>query len=315
MQPANLWLSRYAKLVVIVTLALITVGGTVTTHKAGLAVPDWPTSFGHNMFALPWEYWEGDALLEHSHRLLGSVLGMLIIGLLIWVLKAEARPWVRKLAWASLVLVIAQGIMGGKRVTDISVEWAIIHGCTAQAFFCLTILIALALSPEWTRPLTGGVNPQAIKGWKTLAWVGVAAIFIQLILGAVMRHLDAGLAIPTFPLMPDGSFFPKVHDARIDIHFTHRLWAVVVTGIVAVLVAKVMHLSGGDRRLSRPSLTLAALVITQIALGASIIRTTRAPHPTTLHVVNGAIVLGLCFMLAVRANRFSKAETLPPQQS
>jgi cytochrome c oxidase assembly protein subunit 15 len=301
MQPANLWLSRYAKFVVAFTLLLISVGGTVTTKKAGLSVPDWPTSFGHNMFTLPFHFWEGDVFWEHSHRLIGSVMGMLIIGLVIWVCCAEKRKWVKNLAWLSLVVVIIQGLMGGYRVTELSILLAIIHGCTAQFFFCLVLFIAMVLSPEWKRPLASSVSPNRVALLKPWAWGLVAAIFIQLILGAVMRHLDAGLAVPTFPYTP----FPSEHNLQIEVHIAHRLWAIVVSVIAVILVTKVLSVGGGERRFRRPAWTLVALLVIQIALGWMIIETQRKPHPTTSHVVNGALVLAVSVVLAVRSNRFS----------
>ena len=305
MQPAKIWLSRYAKFVVAFTLLLISFGGTVTTKKAGLSVPDWPTSFGHNMFTLPFHLWEGDVFWEHSHRLIGSVMGMLIIGLVIWIMCLERRTWVKNLAWASLVIVIIQGVMGGLRVTELSIVLAIIHGCTAQAFFCLVLLIAMALSPEWTRPLASGIAPARVASLKSWSWVLVGAIFIQLILGAIMRHIDAGLAIPTFPLTPEGTFMPREHNMHVDIHFAHRFWAIVVTVLVGILVTKVLRNVASERRFSRPALTLVVLLVVQIALGAAIIFTQRASHPTTSHVVNGALVLALGVVIAVRSNRFS----------
>lgn len=305
MQPAKLWLSRYAKFLVVYALFLITVGGTVTTHKAGLSVPDWPTSFGHNMFTLPFHLWKGDVLLEHSHRLIGSVMGMLVIGLFLWTMKVERRQWVGRLTWLALVLVIIQGIMGGLRVTERSIAWAIIHGCTAQAFLCLLLLIAAVLSPEWTRPLAARADPARIAAWRPWAWVVVGAVFVQLVLGALVRHLEAGLAIPTFPLTPEGGFMPAVHSLRTDIHFTHRFWALVVAILVGVLVTKVIRASRADRRFLRPAVALAALLVVQILLGATIIWSRRAFEPTTLHVVNGAVVLAVSFLLGLRANHFA----------
>jgi cytochrome c oxidase assembly protein subunit 15 len=198
--------------------------------------------------------------------------------------------------------------MGGLRVTELSITLAIIHGCTAQLFFCLLLLIAMALSPEWTRPLAPSVVPTRVASLKPWAWVVVASIFVQLILGAVMRHLDAGLAIPTFPLTPQGTFMPTEHNMHVDIHFAHRFWAIVVTVLVGILVTKVLRAARSDRRFSRPALTLVVLLIVQIALGAAIIFTQRASHPTTSHVVNGALVLALSVVLAVRSNRFSSID-------
>jgi cytochrome c oxidase assembly protein subunit 15 len=239
-------------------------------------------------------------------------MGILIIGLVIWVMRVERRTWVKNLAWSSLVLVIIQGLMGGYRVTELSIVLAIIHGCTAQLFFCLMVLMAMALSPEWDRPLESRITPARVASLKSWSWAVVGAIFIQLVLGAVMRHLDAGLAIPTFPLTPEGTFMPREHNMHVDIHFAHRFWAIIVTLLVGVLVTKVFRNAASERRFSRPALTLVALLVIQIALGAAIIFTQRASHPTTSHVVNGALVLGLGVLLAIRSNRFSALDSDQP---
>ncbi len=135
------------------------------------------------------------------------------------------------LALAALVLVIIQGIMGGLRVTKLSIVLAMVHGCTAQIFLCLLTLIAVVLSPAWNTapPLQPSGQQGNWQSFRNFTWLFTGAVYVQLVLGAVMRHMGAGLAIPTFPLMPDGSLFPTVHNPMIDAHFAHRLWAVPVT--------------------------------------------------------------------------------------
>ena len=314
MNSENFWLGRYAKFVVLATLALIFLGGMVTSLGAGLSVPDWPTSFGYNMFLLPlsrWlgpRFWELPAFWEHSHRLVASTIGLLTIILTVWIWRVEQRAWVRRVAGGALLLVIAQGVMGGLRVTHLSITLAMIHGCTAQAFLCVLTLLALALSPTWQQPAAGEIVARA-RSWRRWAWVLAGAIFLQLILGAVMRHLGAGLAIPTFPLTPEGSLMPKVHNAMVDINFTHRFWALVVTALTVIVVIKVVSAARTDgcieARLLRPAIWLAGLVAMQIILGASVIWMQRSPLPTSFHVLNGAAVLMMGFILAVRGSRLS----------
>ena len=303
MHSVNVWLSRYAKLIVATTFCLIFLGGMVTSLDAGLSVPDWPTSFGYNMFTFPISRWKGLVFWEHTHRLVASVLGMLIIALTIWVFKADRRSSVRKLSVAALILVIIQGLMGGFRVTEISTTLAIIHGVTAQAFFCLLILLAATLSPAWSKPLEGSSTQARVFGWRRWGWVLVISLFIQLILGAMMRHWHAGLAIPTFPLTPQGTFFPVAHDKMVDIHFSHRFWAIIVTVIAAVTCVKALRSSGGEERIQLPAVAILFLILVQILLGASVIWLGRAPIPTSLHVVNGALILGFSFYLAVQSLR------------
>lgn len=303
----SLQLSRFAKLVVLSTLLLIFLGGMVTSLGAGLSVPDWPTTFGYNLFAFPVSRWVGPVFWEHVHRLVAAAVGLLTIVLAVWTWRADGRAWVRKVAVGAVALVIVQGIMGGLRVTQLSTALAIVHGCAAQAFLCAVTLLAMALSPEWEKP--GGTAMARARNWKGWAWALTTAVYVQLILGAVMRHLGAGLAIPTFPLTPEGTLMPRVHNLMVDIHFTHRFWAVVVAVLTAVVVTKLVRTArDGNRvetRLLRPALWLAGLVAVQIGLGGAVIWMLRAPLPTSLHVVNGAVILMLCFMLAVRGSRFT----------
>jgi len=308
MPPAQLWLSRFAKLVVAVTFALLFLGGMVTSLDAGMSVPDWPTTFGYNMWTFPFERWKGLVFWEHTHRVVASVLGVLVIFLAIGIQWLETRRWVRWLGWTALVLVSVQGIMGGLRVTENSIPLAIVHGVTAQIFFCLVILIAAALSPAWNRPLPNRDAASRIARLKSWAWVMVIFLLIQLVLGAVMRHLNAGLAMPFFPFDEEGNFMPRVHNMYVDIHFTHRVWAFVVTAAGFVLGIKGLRAGGGDSRILVPSVLTIALVLFQIYLGAQIIWTGRASVPTSLHVVNGALILGFSFILLVRSSYYASLE-------
>src|SRR5205814_1528572 len=131
------WLGRYALLTAAATLALICLGGLVTSHGAGMAVPDWPNTFGYNMFFFPISKWVGGIFYEHSHRLIASGVGFLTIGLALWTWQKESRRWVRNLAWAALVSVILQGVLGGLRVTWMKDEIGIFHAALAQLFFLL----------------------------------------------------------------------------------------------------------------------------------------------------------------------------------
>ncbi len=115
------WPKRVAKFLTCLTFPLIWVGGLVTSTKAGMAVPDWPTTYGYNMFLYPWETWlmgPWDVFIEHGHRLLGSLVGLVTIVLVIVVQKLDNRLWMRKLVVFALVAVIAQGVLGGVRVVE-----------------------------------------------------------------------------------------------------------------------------------------------------------------------------------------------------
>src|SRR2546426_8210802 len=149
-EPAP-WLHRFTWLTAIATLFLICSGGMVTSKGVGLAVPDWPTTFGYNMFLFPISKWIGGIFFEHIHRLIASVVGFLTIILAVWLGVSEKRRWVRNLGYAALGAVVLQGVLGGLRVTLLKDEIGIFHACLAQGFFAMLIVITLATSRLWQR--------------------------------------------------------------------------------------------------------------------------------------------------------------------
>src|SRR4051795_3878001 len=146
----NPWLHRIALLTAAATFPLIFMGGLVTSHGAGMSVPDWPNSYGYNMFLFPPRLWVGGILYEHTHRLMGAIVGLLSIVLVICAWRMESRRWVRWLAYAVLGAVIFQGVLGGLRVVLVKLNLAIVHACVAQAFFCLTAFTCVVTSKWWS---------------------------------------------------------------------------------------------------------------------------------------------------------------------
>src|SRR5436190_21409641 len=149
-QPSAMTLNRFSKLLVACTVVLILAGSLVTSHDAGLSVPDWPTSYGWNMFTFPPSMWVANILYEHGHRLIASTVGVLTIVLVVWLWIAEPRRWVRWIGATALAAVIAQGILGGLTVLFFlppAVSTA--HAGLAEIFFCLTVAVALFTSPGW----------------------------------------------------------------------------------------------------------------------------------------------------------------------
>jgi cytochrome c oxidase assembly protein subunit 15 len=291
------WRHRFAQLLVASTLALIFIGGLVTSTESGLAVPDWPLSYGMVMPPMV-----GGVFYEHGHRMAASFVGFLTLVLAVWTWRRESRAGVRKLGWAALLAVSAQGLLGGLTVifllpTAISAT----HACLAQTFFLLTIAMAYATSREWLGADGGEEDAAHVR---TAAIAATAVIYVQLFLGALMRHLDAGLAIPDFPLA-FGHVVPPLSDPRVVVHFAHRLGALAVLAAVGRLVL-CAHRSG-DVRFVRPARVLATLVAVQVGLGASVIWTGKAVYPTTAHVATGAAVLGTAFFLTLRAHRHLRA--------
>src|SRR6266496_836431 len=145
----NPWLNRFALLTAGATLALLGIGGLVASHGVGLAVPDWPNTYGYNMFLFPFSKWVGGILYEHTHRLIASAVGFLTIILAIWLWRIESRRWVRNLGLIALAGVTLQGILGGLRVTMLKDEIGIFHACIAQAFLALLVAIALVTTNFW----------------------------------------------------------------------------------------------------------------------------------------------------------------------
>src|SRR4051812_16266848 len=131
------------------TFPLIFLGGLVTSHGAGMSVPDWPNSYGYNMFTFPPSRWVGGILYEHVHRLMGTVVGLCSIVLTVVAWRTETRRWVRWLATGVLGAVIFQGVLGGLRVVLVNLNLAVVHGCFAQAFFCLAALTSVVTSRWW----------------------------------------------------------------------------------------------------------------------------------------------------------------------
>jgi cytochrome c oxidase assembly protein subunit 15 len=290
------WLYRYAQFVAAAVVFLLVAGAMVSSTGSGLSVPDWPLSFGEVMPPM-----EGGVFYEHGHRMVATGIGILTILLAVLLQRSDSRPWMRKLGWIALVMVIVQGILGGMTVLlKLPVWTSAAHACLAQGFFMLVVFIALALSPGWKTDTSQARNRSRLPYWATLATV---LIYVQLILGAVMRHMNAGLVIPDFPLAY-GGLIPPIFTQAVAVHFAHRAGAAVVA--IAVLIASVYALRcvGNRKEFSRPAVLMLVLVVVQVSLGASIIWTQRQVHVTTLHVVTGAVLLAVSLVLTVRSWRF-----------
>jgi cytochrome c oxidase assembly protein subunit 15 len=297
--PSGAWLHRYAVLVSAATFFLIFAGGLVTSTDSGLAVPDWPLSFGKLFPKM-----EGGVFYEHGHRMVAAGVGLLAIGLYLWSWLAGERSAVKVLAGVALGAVVLQGLLGGLTVLmKLPPAVSVSHACLAQAFLCMTVALATLTGSSWRESrgrARGGTERSAIPlRWISLA--SVAAVYGQLILGAVMRHTKAGLAIPDFPLA-FGQVLPPLSTPEIQIHFAHRVWALVVTLVAAWLVGRIWKAHREEPLLVRPAFLLAVLVIGQITLGAFTVWSGRAVMPTTFHVLVGAVVLATTFLITMRAH-------------
>jgi cytochrome c oxidase assembly protein subunit 15 len=307
------WRHRFACFQVCCTWLLIVAGASVTSHDAGLAVPDWPTSYGWiNPFAVPLV---GNIFYEHGHRMVAAFVGLLTTIEAVWLWRTAERPLLRRLAVLLFVLVCVQGLLGG-----ITVKYflppivSITHGMIAQSFFCLSIATAYYVSREW-----GATAPRADANARRLqrvALVAAGAVYVQLLLGAVVRHCWK-------KEMPDEAFPPRFSDLLPPFAgppvsaglsaaiLTHGAFALVVTVALFIAARHVATARRGERRLTRVALALAGLVVVQIGLGLLTFATRTNPNVTTTHVVVGATILGGATLLVLRSFRAAAAEPSP----
>ena len=285
------WLHRVARLTAGATFLLIVIGGIVTSTDSGLAVPDWPTTFGHNMFLYPLSEMVGGILYEHSHRLMGSLVGILMIGLFLLILVRDSRKWLKWLGLAALIAVIVQGVLGGLRVTQINRNFAIVHACLAQAFFALLCGIAWFTSRDWRQDIRTTTGETARK-LRRLSLMTTCLIYVQLIFGAILRHTGS----------------------RLD---AHLLFAFLVALHVFLLARRLLASESDGIGQSAPLLLLGLLVV-QLMLGTGAFfakltafgetfATALTVTITTAHVAVGALMLVSSFVLTLKIYRFTDA--------
>jgi heme a synthase len=290
------WLRRFTKLVAASTLFLIFAGAMVTSTGSGLAVPDWPNTYGWFMFSFPLSKMVGGIFYEHGHRLIASTVGFLTVIQAIWLHKREPKRLVRTLGWISLAAVLVQGLLGGLTVRFLlPPAISIAHAALAEVFFCINVAIAFFASRFFTN-VRRLEKADAPAGGATLL---LGLVFAQILLGAVMRHLGAGLAIPDFPLS-FGRVIPAMVSMDIAVNFAHRAGGFLVA---AAAIAMAVRLLRFDR--NHPLRFLGSLLLTvvaaQILLGAYTVWSGKQPHITSLHVVNGAFTLATTLVLCLTA--------------
>jgi cytochrome c oxidase assembly protein subunit 15 len=288
----------YTKIVAACTFLLLLAGGMVTSTGSGLSVPDWPLSFGKVMPAM-----EGGVLYEHGHRMVATLVGSLIVVEALWLWRAEPRRWVRAMGWIALAGVIVQGVLGGLTVLlGLPDPVSVSHAALAEIVFGITITIALARSRGWVEAGPAEGMDTGVPSLSVLAGVCAGAIFLQILLGAVVRHTGAGLAIPTFPLAY-GRLVPPLESFPVAIHFAHRVGALVVALLATLVVARTLRRHHGLPLLVRPAALLGLLLAGQIALGGWVIWSYKAAWVTTAHLGTGALLFATGLTLALRAWR------------
>ena len=321
---SDIWLRRFSKLTVFSTLFLIFAGALVKSHEVGLSVPDWPTTYGKQMFAFPLSDMVGGIFYEHGHRIIATIVGFFTMIQAIWLGFTHHPDWLKKLGFFALAMVIIQGLFGGITVLFFLPPLvSIIHGILAQTFFIMTIIIAYSMSQERENRIDNGMGQSIRKG----ALLMGGLVYIQLILGALMRHTASGLAIPDFPTM-GGMWIPtfssemmeninyilfdldldSVSKGQVIIHFIHRLGAVIVTGTIGYFYAKHGQTIKASQTSKAVLISIIAIVIFQFSLGVFTVLSGRSPYIASFHVVTGAALLGLCtlFVLKVNSQKWSQ---------
>lgn len=264
MQNANLndrssaWPHRWAVALACATFPLVWVGGLVTTTDAGMAVPDWPNTYGYNLFLYPWQSWLAgpwDLFVEHGHRMLAATVGLITIGMLLVLMRLESRKWVRGMGFAALALVIFQGALGGVRVLFDERTLAMLHGMTGPLFFGLTVALAAITSRTWMSDIVSesGNATRSGRRIQILATVTAVLAYLQIALGAVLRHVPVDSQPGTFLLA---------------VKF-HLFLAGVLTLHIALLTGLVLVRARNRRPLARFAVTLAGLIVVQLLLGVA----------------------------------------------
>jgi heme a synthase len=307
------WPHRLAILLCCATFPLVWVGGLVTTYKAGMAFPDWPTSDGYFLFFYPWLDWlrgPWELFVEHGHRLLAAFVGMLTITLCVSLWMTKQPRWLRLLGIAALFAVIFQGLLGGARVLFDERTLAMVHGCVGPIFFSITAVLAATTSKSWEKIRAGVATSNAFS----MALALPVAVYFQLVLGAQLRHFS-----------PEGSRYGFA--AMI---LFHAIFAVALVAFIFA-VAIGMGRSGAPKPFKLLSILLPLAVVTQLALGAatyvykynwpafmanSDVASTftvqamgwRQAQITTAHVALGSLILALSTVLAVFGARALAAD-------
>lgn len=356
------WLHRFSFVVLTATFALVAIGGHVTSTESGMAVPDGWFTFGWwSLFAPPSLWWnEFGTFWEHTHRLQGNVVGLLTIVMAVWLFRTQKqRPMLRWAGVGMLVFVCIQGALGAFRVDEISIALAFIHGISGQSILCLWVLVAAALSKPWVKRVASLRQRQpkrAQRAPRKLRWFALAmlaALFIQLTLGAAVRHYKADKALPDFPLHYGQLIPPMTQDAldtaylayhaekfgmtlqeaeragwsnrsprdgsvvlpvwKVHLQFAHRLWAYALLIAGVALVVMVLRSELDQRLVLTPALLLLSLFVLQVSLGVITVMTETDVFAATMHQATGALLIATATWLAIRVHLAGVPVALPAE--
>jgi cytochrome c oxidase assembly protein subunit 15 len=288
-------LHRYAFVTAGCTFLLVLAGALVTSTGSSLSVPDWPLSFGQ--FFPPMV---GGVLFEHGHRLVAGTVALMTVALAIFIQIYEIRRWVKILAWTSVGAVVVQAVLGGVTVLmHLPTAVSVAHAGLAQIFLCLNVSLALVTSKHWIWDQPARLYNQSLRNF--VPWA-VGLVYLQVLLGAIMRHSGAGLAIPDFPTC-FGGILPPEWSFPILINYLHRLGALGVLTFLTWLTYQVCHGYPEEKSLFWPAACAGFLVWLQCLLGILVVVTQKDVVPTSFHVLTGAGVLASTLVLALNSLR------------
>jgi heme a synthase len=305
------WPHRLAVALALVTFPLIWVGGLVTTYDAGMAVPDWPGTYGYNLLRYPWQSWLAgpwDLFIEHGHRLLGAAAGLLSIALVTAVMLFDRRRWLVAAAFGALAIVVLQGVLGGARVLLDQRLIAMIHGCVGPLFFAYLAALMATTSRWW--PAAPMIELTTGDSLARAAWINAGLAYFQLVLGAIVRHVPLAAA-------------PVVFRAALVLHL---VVAAALTVHLLLQATRLWRLPGDVRGMRPVAALLSALIVAQIALGAATYvakyafpswlgdfpfaagfvvqeKSLAQSLITTAHVANGSLILFMCVWHAIGTTR------------
>jgi len=289
----SLWLHRYILFTAFCTFLLLIAGALVTGNEAGLSVPDWPLSYGSLTPPMI-----GGIFYEHGHRMIASFVGLLTVILALWVWKKEKRKLVRIMAFSTLATVIAQGVLGGLTVLlFLPAPVSVMHACLAQTFFCLIASLALVTSKSWQNKIELEAEDRKTLSLRKVGVLTTAALYLQLILGAALRHSKSGILF-------------------------HVAGAFLVAFFVLWFISRIYKFFEHRSELFKPALILGFLLVVQISLGIGsyLVRLTSRddvqplPLPvavTTAHLAVGALLLATCVVLTLQVFRILAPAAAP----
>jgi cytochrome c oxidase assembly protein subunit 15 len=305
------WLVRYCAVALVFTTFVLFAGAFTTSIHAGMAFKDWPLSNGS--LNPPGWISDEDMRAEHSHRLLAESVGFLALGAMVWILRTEKRRWIRRLSIALVLMIVFQGILGGSRVlfdklnigttsNVVAQTFAVLHATGAEITLCLWVTLAAALSRSWIIRGIGATPVSAtVRRWATAA---VALLFVQIVIGAVVRQGGYALAVPYFPFSgPDHELLPPGWNWGVIVNLAHRVGAGLVTITLCGLAFNVFRDPPARRQFGAWMAVILATLVLQVFLGAFVIWTLKNPDAATTHMLVGAFLLASTWLLTLLAHR------------